>query len=89
MDNIFESLNSKQAEAVRATEGRVRIVAGAGSGKTRVLAHRYAYIVNELGIDPEATEEAFSGEWFRTGDYGTRKRLRMHHTRVLRQSASA
>ena len=52
MDNIFESLNSKQAEAVRATEGRVRIVAGAGSGKTRVLAHRYAYIVNELGIDP-------------------------------------
>ena len=52
MDNIFSSLNDKQAEAVRATEGRVRIVAGAGSGKTRVLAHRYAYIVNELGIDP-------------------------------------
>lgn len=52
MDDIFKSLNSKQAEAVRATEGRVRIVAGAGSGKTRVLAHRYAYIVNELGVDP-------------------------------------
>ena len=52
MDNIFSSLNDKQAEAVRATEGRVRIVAGAGSGKTRVLAHRYAYLVNEMGIDP-------------------------------------
>ena len=52
MDDIFASLNPKQSEAVRATEGRVRIVAGAGSGKTRVLAHRYAYIVNELGVDP-------------------------------------
>ena len=52
MNDIFASLNSRQAEAVRATEGRVRIVAGAGSGKTRVLAHRYAYLVNEMGIDP-------------------------------------
>lgn len=45
-------LNRKQTQAMEATEGRVRVVAGAGSGKTRVLAHRFAFIVNELGIAP-------------------------------------
>ncbi|MBQ6073837.1 MAG: UvrD-helicase domain-containing protein [Bacteroidales bacterium] len=48
----FDKLNEKQIEAVKATEGHVRIIAGAGSGKTRVLAYRYAYLVNELGINP-------------------------------------
>lgn len=49
---LFKDLNERQVEAVKATEGRIRIVAGAGSGKTRVIAHRYAYLVNVLGIDP-------------------------------------
>ena len=52
MNRIFDNLNEKQKEAVKATEGRVRVVAGAGAGKTRVLAHRFAFLVNELGISP-------------------------------------
>ena len=52
MKDCFKGLNSRQREAVEATEGRIRVVAGAGTGKTKALTHRYAYIVNVLGIDP-------------------------------------
>ena len=48
----LRGLNERQQEAVKATEGTVRIIAGAGSGKTRVLAYRYAFLVDVLGIDP-------------------------------------
>lgn len=50
--DILDNLNDKQKEAVLATEGKVKVVAGAGSGKTRVLAHRFAHLVNNIGIDP-------------------------------------
>jgi DNA helicase-2/ATP-dependent DNA helicase PcrA len=50
--HLFNNLNEKQIEAVKYTEGYVRVVAGAGSGKTRLLANRYAYIVEYLGINP-------------------------------------
>ena len=46
----LSSLTREQEDAVRATEGTVRVVAGAGSGKTRTLVYRYAYLLNDLGI---------------------------------------
>lgn len=52
MPDLFESLNDAQLEAVTSTEGFIRVIAGAGSGKTRALSHRFAYLVNELGIMP-------------------------------------
>ena len=50
--DILDRLNRSQTEAVTATEGYIRVIAGAGSGKTRALSHRFAFLVNEIGILP-------------------------------------
>ncbi len=101
MENLLTGLNEAQQKAVTTTEGYVRVIAGAGTGKTRALTHRYAYLVKEYGISPsnilcitftnKAANEmkkrikAMLGEAFDTSFVAT---LHAFCTRVLREEIS-
>ena len=50
--DLSQLLNKKQAEAAQYLNSHLRIIAGAGSGKTRVLTYRIAYLIEDIGINP-------------------------------------
>ena len=52
MSDLLTELNESQRKAVLSTEGYIRVVAGAGSGKTRALTYRFANLINDIGILP-------------------------------------
>ena len=100
--NLDELLNPKQKEAATYLDSHLRIIAGAGSGKTRVLTYRIAYLIEEIGIEPrhilaitftnKAANEMKERVIRLLGDYASGALLCTIHSlcvRILRQNIRA
>ena len=72
-EQLLKSLNDEQKQAVTTTEGYVRVIAGAGSGKTRALTYRYAYLVQIMGI---STDKILSVIFTNKASFEMKKRIR-------------
>ncbi|WP_288217614.1 ATP-dependent helicase [uncultured Fusobacterium sp.] len=92
--SILDILNDRQREAAKQIEGPVLILAGAGSGKTKTITHRIAYMIKELGISPynilavtftnKAAKEMKERVEFLAGEDGKRVMLSTFHSFALR-----
>lgn len=102
LEPLVDSLNPDQKLAATLIDRHVRIVAGAGSGKTRVLMARIEYLINEIGIRPyrimaitftnKATREMMERLYARLGEDANRVRVSTIHSlcaRILREDAQA